>query len=113
MSYPCRNTSLTFQVNIGDLLAKLTEQEQQSIRNLPAFIYYGVNTDEAIALRLLGIPRTAAQPIADTLGIKEQHIPLSQIRSRLKESDREIWTRALGAEGQDYYEVWKLLEGIS
>lgn len=100
-------------LNIGDLLAKLTEQEQQSIRNLPAFIYYGVNTDEAIALRLLGIPRTAAQPIADTLGIKEQHIPLSQMRSRLKESDREIWTRALGAEGQDYYEVWKLLEGIS
>jgi hypothetical protein len=38
----------------GDKFDKLPESEQQTLRNLPARVFYGVNTDEAIALRLFG-----------------------------------------------------------
>ncbi len=100
-------------LNIGDLLENIPEEEQQSIRNLPAYVYYGVNTDEAIALRLLGVPRRAAQPLSNTLDIKARHIPLSQLRAELAQADQKIWISALGQDGQDYYRVWKILEGIS
>lgn len=100
-------------LNIGDLLENLPEEEQQSIRNLPAYVYYGVNTDEAIALRLLGVPRRAAQPLSNALDIKARHIPLSQLRAELAQADQKIWISALGQDGQDYYRVWKILEGIS
>jgi hypothetical protein len=100
-------------LNIGDLLENLPEDQQQSIRNLPAFVYYGVNINEAIALRLLGVPRGAAQPLSNVLGIKTKHSSLSQLRSELTQSDQNIWIRALGQSGEDYYRAWRILEGIS
>jgi superfamily II DNA/RNA helicase len=100
-------------LNIGDLLENLPEEEQRTIRNLPACVYYGVNTDEAIALRLLGVPRGAAQPLSNVLGTKTRSTPLSQLRNELTQSDQNIWIRALGQDGQDYYDVWKILEGIT
>jgi hypothetical protein len=35
---------------------RLPEAEQQTLRNLPARVFYGVNSDDTIALRLLGVP---------------------------------------------------------
>src|SRR5690606_796908 len=51
-------------LTLGDTFDKLSPMEQRSLRNLPARVYYGVNSDEAVALRLLGVPRTAAPALA-------------------------------------------------
>ncbi len=100
--------SMTF----SDSFEKLSEVEQQTLRNLPSRVFYGVNTDEAIALRLLGVPRGAAQPLAQTLGTARNQ-PLPQLRTLLAQTDAGVWTQALGDRGQDYFRVWKVLEGVS
>jgi len=98
-------------MTFGDRFEQLPESEQQTLRNLPARVFYGVNTDEAIALRLLGVPRRAAQPLADTLG-EARRLPLPQLRTHLAQTDSQVWLQALGGSGKDYFRIWKILEGI-
>ena len=90
----------------------LTEEQFKELSNLPSRVYYGVNEDSAIALRLLGVPRTAAIPLSHAMGtILEQ--PLTRIRDRLKDLDETGWIQALGQrEGRIYRKVWRVLEGI-
>jgi len=99
--------SMTFK----DEFDRLSEDEQQTLRNLPARVFYGVNTDEAIALRLIGVPREAAQSLAQTLGDAVHETPLPQLRTMLAKSDVE-WSEAMGAPGRDYFKIWRILEGI-
>lgn len=92
----------------------LSEQDQRTLRNLPAFVFYGVNSDDAITLRSLGIPRKASVPLARELEKERkisQSMSLAELRNNLKELDAEIWSQAMGQSGQDYYRIWKILEG--
>lgn len=86
------------------------EDVQQTVRNLPARVYYGVNSDEALLLRLLNVPRIAADPLARALEIKVND-SVSAARQRLHSAGAEMWQRALGARGQSYYRVWSIIEG--
>jgi len=90
----------------------LPEEDFKALRNLPSQVYYGVNNDSAIALRLLGVPRAAAIPLANNMGnILEQ--PLAEVRERLKNLDETGWTQALGQrKGGVYRKVWRVLEGL-
>ncbi|QVW35182.1 DEAD/DEAH box helicase [Geobacter sulfurreducens] len=99
-------------MTFGDDFDQLNEADQQTLRNLPARVFYGVNTDEAIALRLLGVPRGAAQPLAQSLGAA-RGVPLPQLRAQLAQADAGVWTQALGSSGQDYFRIWKVLEGVN
>jgi DEAD/DEAH box helicase len=98
-------------MTFGDRFDQLAEADQQTLRNLPARVFYGVNTDEAIALRLLGVPRGAAQPLAQSLRLAT-NLPLPQLRTQLAQTDSQVWTQAMGASGTDYFKIWKVLEGI-
>src|SRR5690606_29949885 len=42
----------------------MTDDERSRVVNLPSQVFYGVATDGAVALRLLGVPRRAATPLA-------------------------------------------------
>jgi len=90
----------------------LPEDQLRSLSNLPSCVYYGVNDDSAIALRLLGVPRTAAPKLATEMGdIRKQ--PLTTIRNQLRNMDEMSWKRALGEErGGIYRKVWRVLEGL-
>jgi hypothetical protein len=88
----------------------MSQDQQRIIRNLPARIYYGVNSDEAIALRLLGVPRTAAEPLAQSIGVNAS-TPLHQTRQRLRDTGIDAWTQAMGEKGASYHRVWTILEG--
>lgn len=90
----------------------LSEERFRSLSNLPSRVYYGVNDDAAIALRLLGVPRAAATPLATSMGniLRE---PLSSVRVRLRSMDTLSWGQALGQrEGEIYRKVWRVLEGL-
>jgi hypothetical protein len=97
-------------LTLGDSLEEMTEDQQRVIRNLPARIYYGVNSDEAIALRLLGVPRSAAEPLASTIQVNSA-TPLHQTRQRLRDANVDAWKAALGEKGESYHRVWSILEG--
>jgi len=98
--------SLTFK----ERFEQLPEEEQRTLRNLPARVYYGVNSDGAVALRLLGVPRLAAEPLQRVLRVQSQE-PLSQLRSRLREAGDRPWRRSLGRAGKMYHRVWTIIEG--
>ena len=91
---------------------EMSPNEQRSLRNLPARVYYGVNSDEAVALRLLGVPRTAAPALAAGLEVKADE-PLHQIRRQLRAADVSEWTKAMGERGASYHRVWSIMEGRS
>lgn len=95
--------AMTAEKNEGD--------DSNQLNNLPARVYYGVNTDEAVALRLLGVPRMAAEPLAKTMSIYIGN-PLPELRKELAKMDKNLWEKALGNEkGTTYYKVWKIMEG--
>ena len=83
-------------LTVGDSIDSLPADEQRMLCNLPARVYYGVNSDEAIALRLLGVPRTAAEPLARQLGVGAAE-PLHEVRARVRGARVDAWTAALGS----------------
>lgn len=97
-------------LTLGHYLDELSPDEKRSLRNLPARVYYGVNSDEAVALRLLGVPRTAAPALAKGLAVKAEE-PLHQIRGRLRAADVSDWTKVMGDRGVSYHRVWSIMEG--
>lgn len=99
-------------LTLGSSFDDLPLDEQRSLRNLPAQVYYGVNTDEAVALRLLGVPRTAAPMLARELAINPDE-PLHRVRRRLRETNVDEWRKAMGERGASYHRVWSIMEGES
>lgn len=99
-------------MTFGEAFERLPETQQQTLRNLPARVFYGVNTDEAIALRLLGVPRGAAQPLSRAMGSEIRNAPLPDLRAALIQTDPDLWSLTMGNAGQDYSRVWKIIEGL-
>ncbi len=90
----------------------LSDEQMRTFSNLPSRVYYGVNSDEAIALRLIGVPRGAATKLAGSMGNLLSE-PLVNVRSHLHEMDETGWRQALGErEGKTYQDVWRVLEGL-
>lgn len=97
-------------LTIDDSFESLPNSEQRTLRNLPARVYYGVNSDEAVALRLLGVPRTVAQPLARHLHASADE-PLHRLRARVRGMGAGEWTAALGDAGATYHRVWSIIDG--
>ena len=87
-----------------------TEDDQRVLRNPPARVYYGVNSDEAVALRLLGVPRAAAVLLTGALRI-EGTDSLTEVFTKLYASKVDSWKAALGDRGEGFLRVWTIIEG--
>ena len=99
-------------MTLGDDFEKLGDSQRMSIRNIPAKVFYGVSTDEAVALRMAGVPRSAAMPMSVTLG-RETSLSQKKLRQLLLDRGTTLWTKSLGPVGADYFRAWKLTEGIA
>lgn len=99
---------------LGALLAitgsSLSEEEFDKLKNLPSRVFYGVGSDEAIALRLLGVPRRAATEIARNFPIHPGE-SLPTIRQRLQAMSEQEWHSAVGPSGGVYRKVWQIIDG--
>jgi len=99
---------------LGALLAitasSLPDEERSQLANLPSRVFYGVATDEAIALRLLGVPRRAATSLARSMNLQREDT-LPSIRQRLAAMSEQDWNSAVGASGGVYRRVWQIMEG--
>lgn len=62
-------------------------------------------------MRLLGVPRTAATPLARELNVRPSD-PLHLTRQKLREADAGTWQSALGNRGSSYRHVWAIMEGL-
>jgi hypothetical protein len=90
--------------------SSLSEDERSRLANLPSQVFYGVSTDEAITLRLLGVPRRAATHLARTLNISAGE-SLPSVRQRLAALSDEQWNSVLGPSGNVYRKAWRVIEG--
>jgi hypothetical protein len=100
---------------------EVDEERLAAIRNLPACAFYGVRSEEAMTLRMLGVPRTAALGLAESMDLTQTasgegqsgESRLLRTRRYLRESREETWTSALGPLGSSYYRAWQIMEGTA
>jgi hypothetical protein len=97
-------------LTLGDSFDTMPTEAQRVLRNLPARVYYGVNSEEAVALRLLGVPRIAAGALAKAIGVASSE-PLNEVRAKLRATRVDTWKAALGDRGESYHRVWSIIEG--
>ena len=83
------------------------EEIPSNSRDIPSYVFYGVDTREAVAFRLFGVPRAAALALARTHGAGRG---TEELRQFLATSSPTDWTDALGEIGQSYYDAWRLVE---
>ncbi|MEV0626586.1 DEAD/DEAH box helicase [Nonomuraea wenchangensis] len=85
--------------------------------HIPSLVFYGVPTREAVSLRMVGVPRAAAQGMTETL----QGVPTSASYEQLRDwvAGRNVsdWDNALEPEsvltGADCKAIWSSLSGVA
>jgi hypothetical protein len=97
----------------------LSEVDRRRINTLPAMVYHGVRTEEAVLMRMNAVPRSVAERLGEEFrsraGERFVESGVQQARSFLKGLDAADWGRVRpdGAHlsGRDYKRVWELLSG--
>ncbi|MEA1959959.1 MAG: helicase-related protein, partial [Bacillota bacterium] len=81
---------------------------------IPAMIYHGVRSKEAIALRMLSVPRLAAEGLAKQWRSKEV-VSVKNASDWLNDLDGNHWNKALPKDsplsGSECKILWEILEG--
>jgi len=97
---------------------KLSEEEKIKIKNIPAMIYYGVNTEEGIVMRINNVPRSIANRLGEIYKNEIgdiQSISLKTAYEWLKESKLDIWNKVVppnkNISGEEYKKIWEKLSG--
>jgi replicative superfamily II helicase len=95
----------------------ISPEQLKEINALPAMIYHGVNTYEAVLMRMNDVPRS----IATNLGMayissgKANESTVQEARSFIKELKDEDWDKLKNPDspmnGAEYREIWKVLSG--
>ncbi|MBX3739130.1 MAG: DEAD/DEAH box helicase [Candidatus Didemnitutus sp.] len=91
--------------------SELSDEARGGLANLPSQVFYGVSTDEAVTLRLLGVPRRAATLLANRLSIRTDE-SLPSIRQRLASLSDDEWRAAVGVAGSAYRKAWRIIDGV-
>ncbi|MFG2935044.1 DEAD/DEAH box helicase [Streptomyces sp. NPDC048282] len=99
-------------LTLGQEFATLPPDTQRELRNIPSYAYYGVHSEDAIAMRLAGVPRSAAPRLASAVTDGEDRITPAKARTRLAALPDSAWQSALGAKGSAYRKVWQILDGV-
>ncbi len=97
----------------------LSETERRRINALPAMIYHGVRSEDAILMRMNAAPRSAAEALGgiyrDVTGQDESRYSVSKARDFLKALTPEEWNHARPADaalsGSGYKRIWEVLSG--
>ena len=97
----------------------LSETERRRINALPAMIYHGVRSEDAVLMRMNAAPRSAAEALGDLYrdltGKDDSRYSVGRARDFLKALTLEEWSRARPTDaalsGSGYKRVWKVLSG--
>ena len=102
-------------------LEALTAEERRKFLNLPAMIYYGVHSDEAVLLRKQNVPRLAATNLSgdlkESFGNDIYKKSSYEITEWLRSLPISKWDSAVGSKkeisGIEYKLIWQKLAGLS
>ena len=96
---------------------KLSPEMRRTINNLPAMLYHGVSTENAVLMRMNGVPRTVAERLGEAF---QMHARVEAKNARharefLRSLEDADWERLAPANAQmsggDYRSVWAKLSG--
>ena len=105
--------------NSGIDFEKLSESERRRINTLPAMIYHGVKTEEAVLMRMNSAPRSVAERLGEEFkkntGKSGGETSVNEVRDFLKRMEATDWARVrpktATLSGSDYKNIWELLSG--
>ena len=97
----------------------LSETERRRINTLPAMIYHGVRTEDAVLMRMNSAPRSIAEALGslyrEISGDNDSRYSVDGARRFLRKLDSEDWNRARPTDaalsGSDYKRIWEILSG--
>lgn len=99
----------------------LSDIERKRMANLPAYLHYGVNTDEGVLMRKNNVPRSIANRLGELYNASvDGEIftqPSSSVTNWIRQQEVATWNEVRPANsqlsGEDYKKVWMKLNGIS
>lgn len=98
----------------------LTEEQQRKLNAIPAMVYHGVNTEEAVLMRMNSVPRSAAIKLGE---LYRRHTPhdspdyfsAGNARTFVRGLRDEDWAHCAppssALSGGEYRKVWSVLSG--
>ncbi|WAM37007.1 DEAD/DEAH box helicase [Caldicellulosiruptor acetigenus] len=99
----------------GINFSQLTEDEIRNLKNIPAMVYYGVNTEEGIVMRINNVPRSIANKLGEIYKMKNEDISPRSAYEWLKNISISIWDESVPSNksisGADYKRIWEKLSG--
>ena len=103
----------------GPDLDALSEADRRRMNALPAMIYHGVRSEEAVLMRMNAAPRSAAEGLGriyrDITGDDDSRYSIGKAREFLQDLTPGEWDRArpedAALSGADYKNVWEILSG--
>lgn len=98
---------------------KMADDEKRSINLLPAMVYHGVRSEEAVLMRMNNVPRSIAEPLGKQFGDAGLRSPdrysVAYVRKYLSNLSSDQWDSAAprrsALRGDGYRKVWKILAG--
>ena len=99
----------------------LSEAERRRINALPAMIYHGVRSEDAVLMRMNAAPRSAAEGLGDlyrdVMGGDDDRYTVGSARDFLRGLSSEDWNTArppdAALSGPGYQRIWEVLSGES
>ena len=97
----------------------LPERERRRINALPAMVYHGVRSEDAVLMRMNSAPRSAAESLGalyrDFTGDDASRYSVDKARNFLKQLGSAEWNRVrpenAALSGRGYKSVWEILSG--
>ncbi|MGC8771803.1 MAG: DEAD/DEAH box helicase, partial [Brevinematia bacterium] len=97
----------------------LPEIEKKKMMNIPAYLLYGVNTDEGVLMRKANVPRSIANNLGNIykqqVGAEIYHTKTNAVSEWLKSQNIEVWQNAIPSNsklsGEEYRRIWERLNG--
>lgn len=115
----CITTIYKKIVNNATWGLSVAEKIMDSTSNIPAMVYYGVSSDEAILMSMNGIPRRIAKELGRTYSKEHSSSSLYDARSSivqdwLQNQKISVWNGASDGAltGIEYKKIWQINEGL-
>lgn len=93
----------------------LSEEQKKEIDALPAMIYHGVHTSEAVLMRMNNVPRSISENMGAEYKKHAKDFSVPEAKKFIKSLKEEDWNRLRRKNstmsGNDYMRIWKLFAG--
>lgn len=95
--------------NSGIDFEKLSDEDKKKFLNIPSYIYYGVNTDEAVLMRKHNVPRSIAQKLGELYKNEFGSLDESKVEDWLQKDENWENIRTEYLDGIEYKKLWNKL----